>query len=1164
MAQEFIHLHNHTEFSLLDGATQVPQLAERVRALGMPGVAMTDHGNLFGAVNFYKAMQKASVRPIIGCEVYMAPSSRHDRKIVDQTEIAYHLVLLAMDETGYRNLCRLVTAGYMEGFYYKPRIDWELLRAHSEGLICLSGCLQGEVAKAILNGDPDTARAKAKALKEIFGDRFYLEIQANGLPEQEQVNAAKKELARELDVELVATNDNHYLNKDDALPHDVLLCIGTRKLLDDPERMRFPNQEFYVKSADEMWETFRDTPAALDNTLRIAERADFAFDFNTIHLPRFAEEGADLDGMLEESARRGLEERFAEMDALGKTLDIEQQRAYRERLQHELTIIRQMGFSGYFLIVSDFIRWAKSHQIPVGPGRGSAAGSLVSYAIRITEVDPLRFGLLFERFLNPERASMPDIDVDICMNRRGEVIDYVSERYGGGDHVAHIGAFGTAKGRQIYKDVGRVLGLSFGDTDRITKLMPAPPADFKLAELRKQDDELRKSLAEDRALEQSYDLASRLEGITRHATVHAAGVVVSDRPLVDYLPLYKGDHDESVTQFDMKAVEEIGLVKFDFLGLKTLTAMQTTVELIKQTEGVEIDLDALPEDDPKTYQLLAEGGTSGVFQLESDGMQRLLKQLQPQSIDEIIALIALYRPGPLQSGMVDEYVDRKYGRKPVTYPLPELEPILKETYGVIVYQEQVMRIARTLAGYSMGEADLLRKAMGKKDAETMQKQRTRFVDGCVDNGIAEQTARELFDLIVEFAGYGFNKSHSAAYGMIAYATAYLKAHYPVHFMAALLQCDRDKSDKVIPLLRETRQMGIDILPPDINESGLTFTPVGDKIRFGLAAIKNVGEGPVRAILAAREAHGRFTSLETFLEALDSGVLNRKTLEGFLLSGSLDTFGLPRRMLMDNVERILEWAAQRAEERRTGQRNLFGGGGNDDDAGNGATELTLTEREEWPVQALAEGERRSLGFYLSAHPIAPHREMLKRFANTTLADEALRRFGDRSRITFGAVITDVSVKNSPKGRRAFLTLEDLAGTLNVGVFGDTYHEHRDLLEPGQTVLLSGDLMVDAEGGRRVFAKSIVPIEQAEARFGTEYHIVVEHAAIDKRTSLRMAEVLRSHPGKLDVWIHVRHPQAQETVIRLPHTTTVTPSPALRDGLEGLFRREVQTFVHAGRH
>lgn len=1157
-SREFVHLHNHTEFSMLDGASQVADLAKIAAEMKMPALAMTDHGNLFGAIDYTLAMQQHApdARPIVGCEMYVAPNSRHDRKIADHGENAWHLVLLAQNETGWRNLSKLVTAGYMEGFYYKPRIDAEILAEHHEGLIALSGCLQGEVAKAILQNDPDEARRRAKWFQNVFGDRYYLEIQANGLDIQDKVNQGKIELAKELGIELVATNDNHYLRKDDAFPHDCLLCIGTRKQVEDPDRMRFPNDQFYVKHPDEMWETFAELPQALENTMRIAERCDFRFKFGEFHLPRFAEPGQDLDSLLEEHAVQGLTQRFTEFERRGIHLDDRQKAAYNERLSYELGVIKNMGFAGYFLIVSDFIRWGKGEDIPIGPGRGSAAGSLVAYATRITDIDPLKFGLLFERFLNPGRKSMPDIDVDICMNRRSEVIEYVSKRYGGSDHVAQIAAFGTAKGRQIFKDVGRVFGLTFAETDRITKLMPAPPKEFTLAQILKDDPELRKALASDKRLEEVYGIAQRLEGITRNASVHAAGVVISDRPLVEHVPLFRGEHDETVTQFDMNGVEKIGLIKFDFLGLKTLTAMQICVELVREYEGIEIDLDQIPEDDPAAFKLLQEGRTAGVFQLESDGMRRLLKQLHPETLDEVIAVTALYRPGPMDSGMLDDYVERKHGRREISYFLPELEPILSPTYGVIVYQEQVMEIAKVLAGFSLADADNLRKAMGKKDAAVMAQQKQQFAAGAEQNGINRKKAEDLFDLIEKFAGYGFNKSHSAAYGLIAYRTAWLKAHHPVAFMAALMQCDRDKSQKLIPLLREARQMGIEILQPDINESGVTFRPDGNRIRFGLAAIKGVGEKPVSDILRIRsERQGGFSSLADFLTSLDAGMLNKKLLEGFIHAGALDGLGQPRPLLGANLDRIADWTAQRMRDKAAGQSSLFGG----DEEGH--DDLTLVDSTSWTNAEWAERERMAIGLYLTAHPLEPFEDTIGRFANATLAEEDLARMTDGSKIKVGCVITEVKIKNSPKGRRAFLQVEDRAGMAELNVFGETYLQHQDLLTEGRPVFVEGDMKVDAEGMRRIFAKAIVGIDELESRKGKLFHVHLPRRSLSRERARDLAAVLRAHPGRLTVYLHVQDEDRNETVVRLPEADVVNASATLREALTALFDGEARSWVEA---
>ena len=871
-AMSFVHLHLHTQYSLLDGANKIDRLVPRVSQAGMPAVAMTDHGNMFGTVEFYKTASKAGVKPIIGCEVYVAPGDRRDKKRVvrsDDHETAgnYHLILLAMNKQGYQNLCRLVTAGYTEGFYYKPRVDKELLRELNGGLIALSGCLASEVNRAIAAGSLDRARAVLGEYREMFDGRYYVEIQDNHLKEQNSANETLVELATELSLPLVATNDCHYLEPADAHAHDALLCIQTGKTMSDESRWRFGTDQLYVKNAEEMLAAFPKTPEAISNTVDIAKRIDLELEFGRYQFPVFQTSGGlTLEQELERDAREGLEKRFERMRERDDWSD-EKEKEYYERLEHEIEVIHSMGFSGYFLIVADFTKYAKREGVPVGPGRGSAAGSLVAYALEITDLDPIPYNLLFERFLNPERVSMPDIDMDFCFERRDEVIRYVREKYGD-DHVAQIITFGTLKGKAAIKDVGRVLDFTFGETDRIAKLYPAAKQgkDFPLAKALEIEPRLREIQKKGGRDEQLFDLALRLEGLLRHASKHAAGIVIGSRPLVEDLPLFVDKEGSVMTQFAGPHIDEIGLIKFDFLGLKTLTMLANIVRRIREGRGIEVDLAGLPLDDRETYKLLTKADAIGVFQMESGGMRKLLAQLRPSTFEEIVAVLALFRPGPLDSGMVDQYIKRKHGKEQVSYPHPKLKPILEPTYGVIVYQEQVMQIAQVLAGYSLGDADNLRRAMGKKDPEKMKIERARFIEGAKGLGVAEKQATEIFDQMETFAMYGFNKSHSAAYALISYHTAYLKAHYPEEFLAGLLTLEMGDTDKTFKNIAECRERGIQILPPDVNESREDFTvlePRGGKlrpIRFGLGAVRGVGGRAIESILAVRDEDGPFESL----------------------------------------------------------------------------------------------------------------------------------------------------------------------------------------------------------------------------------------------------------------------------------------------------------------
>src|SRR5829696_1330420 len=858
----FVHLHLHSEYSLLDGACRIEELLDKCVELKMPAAAITEHGNMFSSIVFYDQAKKKGVKPILGCEVYVAPGDRRT-KSGTPGETANHLVLLAETNEGFHNLIKLVSSGYTEGFYYKPRIDKDLLAQHSKGLIGLSSCLKGEVAEGIYKDRLEKARTAAATYRDILGpDNFFLELQYQGLDEQKIVNRGLPGIARDLGLPMVCTNDVHYLREDDYKPHDILLCIGTGKSVNDADRLRYHGDQFFLKTPEAMAKIFAEFPDALANTVRIADRVDVNLESGVNHLPDFdVPAGFTVDTYFEHMVREGFAARLPRLqalmarNALRYTLD-----EYERRMVYEIAMIKQMKYAGYFLIVWDFIRFAREHGIPVGPGRGSAAGSVVAWCMKITDVDPIEFDLIFERFLNPERVSLPDIDIDFCERRRGEVIDYVTRKYGR-ENVAQIITFGTMKARAVVRDVARVMDIPYADADRVAKAVP-PALDMTLAKALDESPTLKDMQQKDDRIKELLEVAQRLEGMTRHASVHAAGVVIAPRPLTEFVPLYKSQKDEIVTQWAMKEVERVGLLKMDFLGLSTLTLIQDALDEIRRTEGVTVDIDAIPLTDPKTFQLFSDGQTYGVFQFESSGMRELLRKAKPERLDDLIALNALYRPGPLKSGMVDDFISRKQGKTEVKYELPQLAPILGDTYGVIAYQEQVMRIAAVLAGFSMGQSDVLRKAMGKKDPKVMAKQRQAFMDGARRNNVNEKKAAKIFDLMEFFAGYGFNKSHSTTYAWVAYQTAYLKANYPWHFMAALLTIEAATTDKLAMYLGECRELGIPILAPDINKSQLAFTVEKEGVRFGLCAVKNVGEGAILSILGVRTELGRIDSLFT--------------------------------------------------------------------------------------------------------------------------------------------------------------------------------------------------------------------------------------------------------------------------------------------------------------
>lgn len=949
---DYVPLHLHTEYSLLDGAIRIKELIAQATAFKMPAVAITDHGNLFGAIEFYSQATKAGIKPIIGCEVYVAPQSRFDKgNTAEVDEASFHFILLAKDRTGYQNLLLLVSKAYTEGFYYKPRIDMELLKQYSHGLIGLSSCLKGEIPYYLQKGMLDKARDKALEYKHILGpENFYIEIQDNGLPEQKKVNRLLIELARQLDLGIVATNDCHYMRRDDFKAHDILLCIQTGKTVKDKNRLRFTSDGFYFKSPEEMKDAFKDIPEAILNTKAIAERCNVEFNLGENLLPVYELKDETPDAALERIAHEGLLKR----------LGTEPPPIYRERLRKELDIIKKMGYSSCFLIVEDFIKYAKKKGIPTGPGRGSVAGSLVAYCLGITDIDPIKYNLVFERFLNPERANMPDIDVDICKDRRSEVISYVSEKYGK-DHVAQIITFGRMAARAAIRDVGRALDLPYQEVDRIAKLVP-DTLNTTIREAMKLEPKLKALHESDPRVKELLDIAMRLEGLSRHASTHAAGVVISPKPLINYTPLYKNPSEEIIiTQFNMDSLEKLGLLKFDLLGLKTLTVIDKTQKYISRC-GKNFSLKDISFEDKKTYELLSSGHTTGIFQLESSGMRDLLRRMAPNKFEDIIAVVALYRPGPIGSGMIDEFIKRKNGQIPIRSELPQLREITEETYGVILYQEQVMRIANKLANFTMGQADILRIAMGKKRPEEMSRQKEAFIQGAKANGIPVEKAEKIFDLMALFAEYGFNKSHSTAYAYLAYQTAYLKAHYPVEFMAATLTADMDSTDKIVKSINECRRMGITILPPDINHSGEEFDVVGDSIRFGLKAVKGVGSAAISSIVESRNKGGPFTSVEDFLRRVDTRKVNKKAIESLIKAGAFDSLGITRAAAI----KLINTTSGDNTQRSFGQQSLF----------SSINEKTQENLEEWTEEELLRYEKEAVGFYISAHKKGTDRKSRK--------------------------------------------------------------------------------------------------------------------------------------------------------------------------------------------
>ncbi|MBI3679255.1 MAG: DNA polymerase III subunit alpha [Acidobacteria bacterium] len=1119
--QPFVHLHNHTDYSLLDGACEIGQMMKLVARQQMPAIAITDHGNLFGAVEFYSQAKDHDVHPVIGCEVYVSKKEHKDR-----SDTRYnHLVLLCENQEGYRNLIKLVSTGFLDGFYYKPRIDKDLLAQHSKGLIGMSACLQGDINETLLADRYEEARRLAYMYQDMLGkNSFFLEIQNHNLDQDKKVIPLLVRMSQETGIPLVATNDAHYLRKEDARTHEVLMCIQTGKTMSDPNRMRFQTPEFYLKSRDEMMQVFGDFEEALDRTWQIAQRCQVQLEKVSEPFPRFeVPQGHTTDTYFEYGARQGFEKRRPRLEAQrGRGLLKHELGEYVERLDLEIRMIQQMKFSGYFLIVWDFIRFAKSKGIPVGPGRGSAAGSLVSYAMEITDIDPLQYGLLFERFLNPERVSLPDIDIDFCTNRRGEVIQYVTEKYGR-EQVAQIITFGTLAAKAAIKDVGRALDMTFADVDRLTKMVPGQ-LNIKLKDAIAQEPALREASRKDDRVREVLEVAEQLEGLARNAGVHAAGVVISPAPLKDLVPLYRTNRDEIVTQFDMTGLEKLSLLKMDFLGLTTLTIIEEAIKLAASHRGVQIRIEDLPLDDAATYEIFSKGYTSGVFQFESQGMRDILRRYEPSRLEDLCALNALYRPGPIQGGMIDDFINRKHGRTGVSYDLPPLKEILEETYGVIVYQEQVMQVSHILAGYSLGEADLLRRAMGKKKPEEMARQRARFIQGALERGFPQKKIEKIFDLMEQFAGYGFNKSHSAAYAYLAYVTAYLKAHYPLEFMSALLTSETGNTAKIVKYINECREMGIRVLPPDVNCSGLNFTPDGDAIRFGLGAVKNVGAAAVESIVSARERLGRFRSLYHFCDEADLSAINRRMIESLIRAGALDSLGAARSRMMAAVEGAIE-AGQRAwKDRLSGQGGLFG------------AEMGLEPHEdpplpdvpEWTPEEKVAGEKEMLGIYVTGHPLDPFREKIKELtAHTTETLEGLAR---GTEVKVCGILTGIQRRRNKEGKPfAIMRLEDWYGSLEALVFNTQYEALTPYLIEDQGVLVRAQALPEENGPPRLSVQEIIPLANAHVSYPALISIRVSLGSPERATALR--ELIANKPGETDVRLRLEKPRDFSVVLDL---------------------------------
>lgn len=1141
MDRKFTHLHVHTEYSLLDGSSKIKELVLRAKELGMDSLAITDHGVMYGVIDFYKAAKDAGIKPIIGCEVYVASGSRFVKENT-KDNFYYHLVLLCKNQKGYENLTKLVTYGFTEGFYYKPRIDWELLEKYHEGLIALSACLAGPVARNFLRVGYDRAKEEALKYAKLFGeDNLYLELQDHGMAEQQDTNNALIKIHKETGLPLVCTNDLHYINKEDAEAHDILLCIQTGSKLSDEDRMRYEGGQFYLKSADEMYELFPYAKEACENTNIIAERCNVEFEFHNYKLPKFpVPQGFSSYEYLKKLCIEGLENRYGS-----------EYKKHINRLEYELDIINSMGFVDYFLIVWDFIKFAKDNDIVVGPGRGSAAGSIVAYSLRITDIDPIKYNLIFERFLNPERVSMPDIDIDFCYKRRPEVIDYVVKKYGK-DQVCQIVTFGTLAARNVIRDVGRVMELPYADVDKIAKMIPQAigiTLNKALYDKDMSNPEFRQAYENDPSVKHLVDMAMKLEGLPRNTSTHAAGVIISDRPIVDYIPLMLNTKDNSIaTQFVMTTCEELGLLKMDFLGLRNITIIQDTFKRINKALGKNLSTADIDYNDPLAYELIASGNTGGVFQLESPGMTNFMKKLKPNNIEDIIAGISLYRPGPMD--FIPQYLKARESTDNVTYLHPLLEPILKDTYGCIVYQEQVMQIVQELAGYSLGRSDMVRRAMSKKKADVMAKERVNFLAGCIKKGISSEIANKIFDEMTDFAKYAFNKSHAAAYAVVAYQTAWLKAHYPVYFMAALLSSIMDRVDKISEYIENCRQMNIGILPPDINQSEGDFSVTEDEknIRFGLKVIKSVGDGNVDSIVENRQRNGSFKSLTEFIERLGSDI-NSRCIEALIFVGAFDCLGGKRVQYYSVYEKIYKGLGQVRKNNVAGQINLFGMG---EIAANDPYKDELPNLEEYSKRDMLRMEKELAGIYISGHPLDGSEELLRQFISCTTADfpkepedfDSPEKIQDEEIVKIGGIITEVSKKITKNSKQmAFLTVEDLSGTIEVVVFPNSYEKYKDYIAKEEIVVICGKASISDERNS-IICDSITPYSQLEESKKTLWIKLPENSNKDIRD---IQNITQKHLGYSSVIIYV-----EKTKQKLKSSTrgNVKITPELLSELEHL--------------
>jgi DNA polymerase-3 subunit alpha len=1149
MELTFIHLHNHSEFSILDGAMKTEALVGAAYENNMPAVALTDHGNIFGAVSFFKQAKEKGIKPILGCEVYIAPKNRFVKKAEGKGPNHFHLVLLVKDEAGYRNLCQLITQSYLEGFYYRPRIDKELLAQHSEGLVGLSACLKGEISLNLGLGLEKKAEEAALEYASILpkGD-FYIEIQDHGLEEQREINPLLINLSRKLNIPLVATNDVHYLAKDDAESQDVLLCIQTNKKVADQDRIRFGSEQFYFKSSEEMIDLFSEIPEAIQNTAKIAAKCNFEFPFSGYFLPQFkAPEGTSLSEYFDSVVREGFK---SQIEAITKEKKKDELASlveeYEERLEKEIKLIKEMGFEGYFLIVWDLIKMAKDNDIPVGPGRGSAAGSLLAYSLGITDIDPLEYDLLFERFLNPERISLPDIDIDFCARRRDEVLDYVTKKYGR-ENVCQIITFGTMAARQAVRDVGRALEVPLPEVDKIAKMIPPFGPDATVDGALKNISQLRELRDKNAKIAHLISVAQKLEGQVRHPSIHAAGIVIAPKPLVEFMPLYQSVKGEITTQFPMQDIEAIGLLKMDLLGLRNLTVIKDTVELVAKETGERIDMKNIPLDDKDTFEVFKSGNTDGVFQFESSGMKDLLRNFKPASFRDLIALNALYRPGPLKSGMTDEFIKRKNHPDRISYECEELEPILKETQGIIVYQEQVMKIATELAGFSTAEADILRKAMGKKVTGMMKAQKQRFVQGAKKKGLSLAKANKIFDQIKYFAGYGFNKSHSAAYAYLAYRTAYLKAHYPSHFLAALLtsEAERGATSQVAKYLIECEELGIKILPPDINESDFNFTVDKGAIRFGLSAIKNVGEGAVRTLLRAKEKIGKFTSPFDLCEVADSRVLNRKVIESLIKAGALDSLGWRRSQMFHLIDKVIEYAHEIQKIRSSKQSLLFGAGQIEPPP----IPPELKEMPEWDESLSLSYEKDALGFYITGHPLAKFGKQLIRLVSRSISQlDEERDFNSEIRVA-GIISSLKALKTRKDERMATFILEDLSGRIEVVAFPDIYQRYYDHLREDQMVWVKGKFLGEGES-QRIHLLQVMPLAEAFQKQAKRVVLRIFLPGIEESVFEELKGMLDESRGECPVFFELETPHSYRMVVQSLDVSGISLSEDITTRIESL--------------